>query len=67
MSDFYSGIAGIPLAGATIPVVGLLLLGISARNIALILVSIVLGIGHIGIHYMHYIEIQPGIGNKTVE
>lgn len=60
MSDFYSGIAGIPLAGATIPVVGLLLLGISARNIALILVSIVLGIGHIGIHYMHYIEIQPG-------
>lgn len=58
MNDFYRGIVGIPLAGATIPVIGLLLLGVSARSIALILVSIVLGIGHIGIHYMHYIEIQ---------
>lgn len=58
MNDFYRGIVGIPLAGATIPVIGVLLLGVSARSIALILVSIVLGIGHIGIHYMHYIEIQ---------
>ena len=56
MKDFYRGIAGIPLAGATIPVISLLLIGIGARNIALILVSLVLGIGHIGIHYMHYKE-----------
>lgn len=53
MGDFYTGIAGIPLAGATLPVIALLLLGVSARNIALISVAVILGIGHIGIHYMH--------------
>ncbi|MGM9968917.1 MAG: hypothetical protein ACI35S_00805 [Anaeroplasma sp.] len=58
MKDFYSEIAGIPLAGATLPVLSLLLIGISARNVALIPVALVLGIGHIGIHYMHYIEIN---------
>lgn len=58
MKDFYSGIAGIPLAGATIPVLSLLLIGISARNIALILVALILGVGHIGIHYMHFKEIH---------
>lgn len=58
MADFYSSILGIPLAGATLPVVSLLLLGLYARNPALIPVAIVLGIGHIGIHYQHYREIQ---------
>ncbi|MDE6851568.1 MAG: hypothetical protein K2J67_03650 [Lachnospiraceae bacterium] len=58
MKDFYRGILGIPLAGATLPVMALLLLGIYARNIVLIPVAIILGIGHIGIHYMHYKEIQ---------
>lgn len=58
MKDFYRGIAGIPLAGATLPVLSLLLIGISARNVALIPVALVLGIGHIGIHYMHYLEIH---------
>ena len=58
MKDFYRGIAGIPLAGATLPVVALLLIGISARNAALIPVALVLGIGHIGIHYLHYTEIR---------
>ena len=58
MKDFYSGIVGIPLAGATLPVIALLMIGISARNVALIPVAIILGIGHIGIHYMHYKEIQ---------
>lgn len=58
MKDFYRGIVGIPLAGATIPVLSLLLIGISARNIALISVAVILGIGHIGIHYMHYKEVK---------
>ena len=58
MKDFYRGIAGVPLAGATIPVLALLLLGVSARNELLIPVAVILGIGHIGIHYMHYKEIQ---------
>ncbi len=58
MKDFYRGICGIPLAGATIPVLALLLFSTAARNIALLIVAIILGIGHIGIHYMHYKEIQ---------
>ena len=58
MKDFYKGIAGIPLAGAVIPVMSLFILGIYSRNIAIIVVSVILGIGHIGIHYGHYKEIQ---------
>lgn len=54
MKDFYRGIAGIPLAGAVIPVLSLFILGIYSRNIAIIVVSVFLGIGHIGIHYGHY-------------
>lgn len=58
MKDFYKGIIGIPLAGAVIPVISLFILGIYSRNIAIIAVSVILGIGHIGIHYGHYKEIQ---------
>ncbi len=58
MKDFYRGIAGIPLAGAVIPVFSLLILGIYSRNIAIIAVAVILGIGHIGIHYGHSKEIE---------
>lgn len=58
MKDFYREIVGIPLAGATLPVISLLLMGVGARNIALIPIALILGIGHIGIHYMHYKEIS---------
>jgi len=57
MNDFYSGIVGIPLAGATLPVIAYLLLGIYSKNIPLIVSVIILGIGHIGIHYNHKKEI----------
>lgn len=57
MKDFYRGIAGIPLAGAVIPVISLFILGLYSRNIAIIAVSVILGIGHIGIHYGHSKEI----------
>lgn len=58
MKDFYKSISGIPLAGATLPVMALFLLGLYARNPALIPVSVILGIGHIGIHFQHFKEIQ---------
>jgi len=51
MKDFYSSILGIPIAGATLPVIAFFLLGIYGKNILMILVSISLGIGHIGINY----------------
>lgn len=53
MRDFYSSLFGIPVAGATLPVIAFLLLGIYGRNILLIISTIILGIGHIGIHINH--------------
>lgn len=53
MSDFYSSICGIPVAGATLPVCAFFLLGIYGCNVFLLLSTIILGIGHIGIHLQH--------------
>lgn len=58
MKDFYSSLLGVPVAGATLPVIAFLLLGIYGKNIPLIIATIILGIGHIGIHIYHRKEIQ---------
>jgi len=58
MRDMYSSILGIPIAGATLPVLSFLLLGIYGKNLWLIIAIIILGIGHIGIHWQHKKEIQ---------
>jgi len=56
--DFYRPFFGIPAPGATLPVFAFLLLGIYGKVIWLILSSVILGIGHIGIHLQHIREIQ---------
>lgn len=53
MSDQYRSFCGVPLAGATLPVLAFFLLGIYGRNVFLIIADIILGIGHIGIHAAH--------------
>ena len=53
VGDFYRPLFGIPAPGATLPVAAFLLLGIYGKVIWLILSSIILGIGHIGIHIQH--------------
>lgn len=58
MKDFYSSLLGIPVAGATLPVVAFLLLGIYGKNLLLIIAALILGIGHIGIHLNHKKEIS---------
>ena len=58
MRDFYSSLLGVPVAGATLPVAAFFLLGIYGRNPFLVAATIVLGIGHIGIHLEHRKEIQ---------
>ena len=58
MKDFYSSILGIPVAGATLPVLAFLLLAIYGKNIVLAVAVLILGIGHIGIHLMHKKEIE---------
>lgn len=61
MKDFYRSILGIPLAGATLPVIAVLFIAIYGGNLCLLIAGVVLGIGHIGIHTQHRIEI-----NKTL-
>lgn len=58
MKDFYSSILGIPVAGATLPVLAFLLLAVYGKNVILGAAVIILGIGHIGIHLMHSREIE---------
>ena len=58
MSDMYSSILCFPVAGATLPVLAFLLLGIYGRNILLVISVRILGSGHIGIHLQHKNEIK---------
>ena len=60
MRDFYSSLLGIPVAGATFPVVAVLLLAVYGRNPLLFAAGVVLGIGHIGIHLNHRKEVLQG-------
>lgn len=53
LSDFYRSFLGIPLAGAVLPVVAFFMLGIYGGVIWLCASSVLLGIGHIGIHIQH--------------
>ena len=58
MRDQYSSFCGFPVAGATLPVIAFIFLGIYGVNIWLILAAAILGIGHIGIHLAHAKEIS---------
>ena len=66
MSDFYRSICGIPVAGATLPVCAFFLLGVYGSNVFLMLSTIILGIGHIGIHLSHYKKISEGPKKKSI-
>lgn len=66
MSDFYRSICRIPVAGATLPVCAFILLGVYGNNVFLIISTIILGIGHIGIHLSHYKRISEGTKKKSI-
>lgn len=53
MEDFYGSFCGVPVAGATLPVIAVACLGVYAKSVWLLLSAVVLGIGHIGIHLEH--------------
>lgn len=63
MRDFYSSLLGVPVAGATLPVIAVLLLAVYGRNPILFAAGIVLGIGHIGIHQNHKKEVYKECGH----
>lgn len=58
LTDFYSSLFGIPVAGATLPVIAFLLLGIYGKVVWMIIATVILGIGHIGIHMQHRKELE---------
>lgn len=66
MKDFYRGFLGMPLALATYPVIAFFLLGIFGGNIIMILGSVILGIGHIGIHLQHRKEVYGKKAKKKL-
>lgn len=51
--DVYSSFLGFPLAGATLPVIVVLLLGVYSKNLVLVASAIIFCIGHVGIHVAH--------------
>lgn len=53
MRDFYSSVLGVPVAGASLPIIAFLLLSIYGKNLPLLAATVILGIGHIGIHLNH--------------
>ena len=53
MKDMYSSILGVPVAGATLPVLAFGLLAVYGGNLPMLIAVIILGIGHIGIHLQH--------------
>lgn len=57
LKDFYSSLLGVPVAGATLPVLAFFCLGIYGKVIWMIIAVVILGIGHIGIHLQHYKEV----------
>ena len=57
MKDMYSNLLGVPVAGATLPVIAFLLLSVYGKNLFLFISVIILGIGHIGIHLNHKKEV----------
>ena len=60
LSDFYSSFFGVPIAGAVLPVIAFFMLGIYGRVVCMLIATLILGIGHIGIHIQHKNSIDIG-------
>ena len=58
LNDFYRPFLFVPAPGAVLPVAAFLLLGIYGRLIWLIAASVILGIGHVGIHLQHISKLK---------
>jgi pimeloyl-ACP methyl ester carboxylesterase len=57
MEDLHSSFLGIPVAGASLPVIAYFFLGIYGNNIFMLIAAAIFGIGHIGIHLAHRKEV----------
>lgn len=53
LADFYGSLCGVPVPGATLPVIAFVLLAVYGKNVWLLLAAAIFGVGHIGIHLAH--------------
>lgn len=53
LEDFYGSFCGVPVAGATLPVLAALCLGVYGTSLWYLLAAVILGVGHVGIHLQH--------------
>ena len=53
LKDFYNSFFGVPVAGAALPAAAFFFLGLYVKVIWLMVSVVILGIGHIGIHWQH--------------
>lgn len=60
LEDFYGSFCGVPVAGATLPVLAAACLGLYAKSLWLVLAAAALGVGHIGIHLKHRKNMNTG-------
>lgn len=56
VKDFYYPVMGVPFAGASLPCLAFFFLGLYTGNIFSMASSIILMIGHVGIHYTDYMK-----------
>lgn len=66
MADQYSTFLIFPVAGASLPCLAFFALGIYGTNIFLIISSIIMTIGHVGIHLAHKREAVPAKKSKLI-
>lgn len=53
LEDFYGSFWGVPVAGATLPILAFLCLGLYGKTLWFLLAVMILGVGHIGVHLQH--------------
>ena len=56
--DFYRSFLGVPLPLAVLPVAAVICIAVYGRVLSLGIASVILGIGHIGIHMQYWKEIK---------
>ena len=62
LEEMYAPLLGIPVPLASLPVTAFALLGIYGRAWPLVVAAVILGIGHIGIHLLHWRELVEKAG-----